>query len=101
MTYQTKRNIVLFVASALITPHVLPVLVLMVWLAALFVSGMVLAAAVYHEWENICEFICSIGWALRNLVCELDPCAGSFWVDGWAGRIIAQFEKGIDHITYL
>lgn len=101
LTYQQKRNTILFIASALLTPHILPVLVLIVWLSALFISGMVLAAAIYHERNSIVSGLQCIGWTIRNLVCDLNPISGSFWVIGLGGQILSHIEKPISSKHYI
>ena len=101
MSYQTKRNILLGVTSALVTPHVLPVLCTIAFLTTLFICGMLITAAVCHEWQNICKLADWLGWQMRNLWVELNPWTGSFWIVGVGGLILSHIEKPINRQHYI
>lgn len=101
MSYQQKRNILLGVTSALITPHVLPVLCTIAFFSILFVSGMLIAASICHEWQNICKLANWLGWQIRNLWAEINPWTGSFWIIGVGGQVLSLIEKPISNKHYI
>ena len=103
LSYTTKRNIVLFSASALLTPHLLPIIVLAVWLTALFASGALLTAAAVHCWESgeIQSLCSSAVWEIRNAWVYMEPANGAFWISGLGGRLLSLIEGDSQNIRYF